>query len=469
MPQQTLNPVHPSVMQQKRKLQKKQIIIAAVVLLLIVGFILGALNQNNDKGEIVPVTTTTVVRGDITQAVAATGRVIPNFEVEIKGKASGKIVHLPHEVSDYVQQGQLLVELDPIDEVRQVQQTRASLNAIQERVDQSRINLQVAHREIQTEIDKAKANLQAAEAKAQEALAKSSRLKQLRDGDFISQEEYEAGITVAVQAKTDVQNAQTRFNELKTQQLALNARKQDIEIAKSEAGASRVELMQAEQRLSETRIYAPISGHITSKTGQVGQIVASGISNVGGGTSILTLADLSRIFVLASVDESDIGLVQNGQSVRITADAFPGEIFQGRVVQVASKGINESDVVTFEVKIEVTSPNKSKLKPEMTANTEIIISEKHNTLLLPSEAVSIQKGHHIVTVMAQEGKTQQRQVHIGIHNGTQIEILRGLKPGDKVLLNKAEVQSEWRGQGQNSDSQSAQRRAGRMMMRGSRH
>lgn len=444
--------------------KKKQVFIALAAVLLAIGVIVWLVNRETKK-PLPEVTTVSVTQGDITQVVSATGRVVPNFEVEIKGKASGKIISLPHEVSDYVQQGELLVALDPIDEARQVQQTRASLSALQERVDQSRINLRVAQRDLQTEVDKAQANLKAAEARAQEAIAKHDRLKKLFEGDFISREEYEAGITTSVQSRTDVQNAETRFNELKTQQLALNARQQDVRIAQSEAGASRVELLQAEQRLSETRIYAPISGYITSQTGQIGQIVASGISNVGGGTAIMTLADLSRIFVLASVDESDIGLVQQGQRVKITADAFPGETFEGEVLLVASKGVNEADVVTFEVKIEVLSPNKSKLKPEMTANTEIVISHKHDVLLVPSDAVSLQNGKTIVSVMGGKGRVKPRVVRVGINNGIQTEILKGLQPGEKVVVNQGEVNSEWRKRESNA---MGQRRAGQMMMRGGR-
>ncbi len=412
--------------------------------------------------------TVQVERGDISQTVAATGRVVPNFEVEIKVKASGKIIDLPFEVSDYVRKGQLLVALDPVDELRAVQQSNAALEASQEKIAQSRVNLAVAKAELQTEVDKAQANLNAALAREAEAQAKLNRLEELLRGEFISREEYEAGVTAAALADTDVKNARTRFNELKTQQLALNAREQDVEIARSEAGVTKVQLMQARQRLAETRIYAPIDGYITSKTGQIGQIVASGISNVGGGTSILTLADLSRIFVLASVDESDVGRVENGQPVKITVDAFPNETFMGKVVQVAAKGVNESDVVTFEVKIEVTSPNKSKLKPEMTANTEIIIAQKQNTLLLPTEAISLRDGKHYVTVVPAPGKTDSRHVSVGISNEIQTEVLECLRAGDRVVVHEGDSTSEWRKK-PGANSAAGARRAGRMMMRGGRH
>ena len=82
-----------------------------------------------------------------------------------------------------------------------------------------------------------------------------------------------------------------------------------------------------------------MDGVVTDRKVQTGTIIASGVSNVGGGTTILTLSDLSRIYVLASVDESDIGKVQVGQPATITVDAYPSMQFAGKVVRIASKGV----------------------------------------------------------------------------------------------------------------------------------
>jgi HlyD family secretion protein len=399
---------------------------------------------------------------NIQKSVASTGKVVPNFEVEIKAKASGKIIRLPYDVSDVIRQGDLLVELDPIDESRAVSQAQASLASLQGKVDQNWLNLQVAERNLGTDLARARADLNAAQVKAKEAKSKENRLTSLVKDRYISQEEYETGLSTAAQATTDLKNAEIRLRELQTQSVSIKAQAKSISISAADAQAQHVALASSQQRLSETRIYAPISGVITSRAGQLGSIVSSGISNVGGGTAIMTLADLSRIFVLASVDESDIGQIREGQSVVITADAYPNQLFKGKVIRIAPKGLEESNVVTFEVKIEVEGANKQLLKPEMTANVEVQIAAKSHALTIPSDAVIIQDGNNMVKVADEQGKVSLRPIQLGINNGTRVEVVQGLSESDKVVLEQGQAHSRWRRDGKQGGGASNQR--GQMMM-----
>lgn len=449
----------------QRKLAVALVVLAVILLGVGMWFLL-----KPKETEDLNVTTAEVTQGPIEKTVAATGKVVPNFEVEIKGKASGKIIHLPYDVSDMVPQGALLVELDPIDENRQVSQAAASLAGLESRTAQSQVNLRVARQTLATDIARAKADLNAAEAKFKDAQTKAQRLATLVQSRYISQEEAETGTTTAAQAKTDLENARVRLRELQTQQLSLTAQAEDVEYAAAQAQAQRVALASSQQRLEETKIYAPISGVVTSRAGQIGQIVASGINNVSGGTAIMTLADLSHIYALASVDESDIGQVREGQIVNITADAFPGQKFQGRVVRISPKGIAESNVVTFEVKIEVISANRQLLKPEMTTNVEIVLEAKNKVLKVPAEAVvSGRNGRSFVLVQKSPkpgDKPERRPVVVGLNNGTEAEIREGLALGEKVIVNRGQTRSRWRreqgGQGGQGGGQGGRR--GQMMM-----
>lgn len=450
-----------------RKKGKNNLWLILLACLLFAGALIGFTVIKPGKTETAPVATTPVVRGDIEKIVAATGKVEANFEVEIKAKASGKIIRLPYDVSDYVSQGALLVQLDPIDENRAVSQASASLSGLESKASQSRINLNVAQRTLETDIAKAKADLSAAQAKYKDASTKSNRLRTLVQSRYISQEEYETGLTTTSQADTDLKNAQTRLRELQTQKVALQAQAEDVEYTAAQAEAQRVALASSEQRLAETKIYAPIAGVVTTRLGQIGQIVSSGISNVGGGTAIMTIADLSHIYVLASVDESDIGQVREGQPVNITADAFPGEKFQGKVVRIAPKGLEESNVVTFEVKIEVTGPNNKLLKPAMTTNVEIITAHRDNVLKLPAEAVNTgRKGNSFVLISQPEQKQPARKrITVGLNNGTDVEILQGLTEGQQIVLNQGQARSRWRKNASDtSQSQAGNTRRGQMMM-----
>jgi HlyD family secretion protein len=411
---------------------RKRVLILLAVLIVAVAVVLGLLLKPGGKDK-APLPTAVVTRTTLTKSVAATGKVIPNFEVEIKAKASGKIIQLPYDVSDYVKRGALLVELDPIDEDRAVSQAAASLAGLESKTSQSRVNMAVAERTLETDIAKARSDLSAAKAKYTDAHSKAQRLTSLAQQRFISQEEAETGKTTETQARTDLQDAQTRLRELQTQQLALQAQAEDVRYSEAQARAQRVALATSQQRLSETKIYAPISGVVTTRPAQIGNIVASGVSNVGGGTAIMTMADLSRIFVDASVDESDIGQVREGQMVNITADSFPGQAFQGHVVQIAPEGIVTSNVVTFDVKIEVVGANKHLLKPQMTTNVEVLIDRHANVLAVPAEAVVSRNGRNIVRVVGPTGKPRPRPVEVGLNDGTDVEILSGLQEGESVV------------------------------------
>ena len=181
----------------------------------------------------------------------------------------------------------------------------------------------------------------------------------------------------------------------------------------------------------------------------------------------MLLADLARLFILASVDESDIGKVELGQKVIITADAFPGKHFFGEIERIATKGINVSNVVTFEVKIEVGGRDKLLLKPEMTANVEIIVAEKEEALLLPFEAVLRKKSEHFVWIKKDDDSVEERPVQTGISDGVVTEITGGLNQGDTVAYRKGEARSRWRtDQSRRSLSSS---RAMRMMLGGGGH
>jgi HlyD family secretion protein len=179
----------------------------------------------------------------------------------------------------------------------------------------------------------------------------------------------------------------------------------------------------------------------------MGTIISSAISNVGGGTSVMTVSDMSHIFVLASVDESDIGGVARGQDVDITADAFPSKHFSGKVVRIATQGVNVSNVVTFEVKIEVTSDNKSLLKPQMTANAQIIESSKHNVVAVPMTAVIRKQHKTFVTVVKPDGSNEDREVQLGISDGDNQEITTGLTGGEQILVHKTDSNSAWSSSG----------------------
>jgi HlyD family secretion protein len=331
--------------------------------------------------------TVEVALGSITKSVACTGQIVSNLDVPIKGRASGEIIELPIDISVHVKEGDLLVKLDPEDEQRRLEQATVDLRASQAKLEQSKQNLELAKRTLVTDRERAKAGLTSAKAKAKDAMGKAERRKALLTQNLGTQEDYDDAESAAQQAQADVQTAQAALDAMDTQELALKVKEQDVQLAMTQVEADKIAVALAQQQLSYTTVLAPMDGTISALTVQKGTIVSSAISNVGGGSALMTLSDLSRIFVLASVDESDIGRVRIDEPAFLTVDAYPGRRFRGKVVRIATQGVSTSNVVTFEVKIEVLDESKDLLKPQMTASVQLIEASKSDVLSVPTAAI----------------------------------------------------------------------------------
>ena len=406
----------------------------------------------------------TVKTGSIRVVVETTGRVVSRQEVAIKCKASGEVIKLPVDVSDTVKKGVLLMQLDPENEERSFKRAKVAMAVSQARLAQAKLNLDIAQRTIVTNRVRAKTALQLAQAKLIEAKSRLQRVTNLHQRKMASQEELDGTKTANAQAESELANARARLEELKTEEAGIDSRRQDIRVAEAQVESDQLSLSEAEQRLKETTLLAPIDGVVAEKNVAIGNIIASGINNVGGGTTVLTLVDLSRIYVLASVDESDIGRIQTGQPARITVDAHPDLTVPGKVVRVATKGVEVTNVVTFEVKIEVGGSQRHLLKPEMTANVTIVAVEKEGVPLIPVGAVVHRRGKRFVVVQRPDGTTEERPIETGANDGQSVEVAAGLKPGDEVVVRAGGGASNWRNDDAGASRAQRQERMKRRMM-----
>jgi HlyD family secretion protein len=390
---------------------------------------------------------TPIVRGDLMQSVSSTGQVYSNLDVAIKCRASGEVITLPHDISDFVKKGDLLVKLDEKDETIVKRQAEANVAQAQSRLNEAVQSEKQAELDLETATSKATTSIAAAQVKATNLRNKADRQKQLLAQSLASQEDYETSETDASQAATDLETAKIAQEQLKSQAVALEVKKEDIKLAQAELDLTNITLENAVQQLEYTTVNAPMDGVIADQQLEIGTIISSATSNVSGGATVITLSDLSRMFVKATVDESDIGNVKTNQDVNITADAFPGKKFTGKVVRIATQGVTASNVVTFEVKIEITSENKTLLKPQMTANVQIIEATRENALLIPMLAV-VRKDHkQVATVAKADGSTEDRPIEVGISDGNNDELISGLSEGDQVVVHRNEAASKWTGQG----------------------
>jgi HlyD family secretion protein len=204
-------------------------------------------------------------------------------------------------------------------------------------------------------------------------------------------------------------------------------------------------LSQAQLNLDHTKIIAPVDGTVVSRNMDVGQTVAASFQ---APTIFLIAQDLTKMQVDTNVDESDVGRTRIDQPATFTVDAWPGQVFHGRVAQVREAPINVQNVITYDVVIEVSNPDL-KLFPGMTANATIFTGRAANALRLPKAALRFhpragagaaakgaptQNGIQTIYVPAAKGQLKAVRVKTGLSDANYVELLNSdLKAGDAVV------------------------------------
>ncbi len=383
----------------------------AVVALLATGAYLSTVNGASTA--IDPSRLVTVERGPMTRSVVATGRIEPITKVEIKSKANGIIERLAVDVDHRVEVGQVLAELD-----------KENLNA---RLREARANLEAARAALTAAEAQARKNEIEAEA-PDLAFAKSAeqRARSLADQKLISQEALD-------QARTVYEQAANRQRAAQSQLLVSRAK---IEEARAQVAQAQAAAERAVEELANSTIKAPIRGTVLTRDVEIGSPVSSILNLGANATLVMTLGDIGQVFVRGKVDEADIGFVKFGMPARITTESFRDQTFSGKVTQISPIGVEKDNVTTFEVEVSIDNPGQQ-LKANMTANAEVILEEKADTLVVPEAAISYdEKKSAFVEVADPAADTGRRRVpvKVGIGNGTRTEVLEGLKAGDKVVL-----------------------------------
>lgn len=211
----------------------------------------------------------------------------------------------------------------------------------------------------------------------------------------------------------------------------ISMKEKDIETAQASVNRSKIQLENAQDRLEDTLVTAPLTGTILTKNVEEGQVISSKMSSVAAeGAPLVTMADLEKIYVNTDVDETDIGKVKAGQSVKITVDAFPNQVFDGEVLRIAPQGKVIQNVTTFEVITEIKSDTNI-LKPGMNAEVEIMVASANNVLLVPNEAILDVRENKMVRVVGEE---RPRRVETGVSNWEKTAIRSGLEEGETVIV-----------------------------------
>ena len=185
------------------------------------------------------------------------------------------------------------------------------------------------------------------------------------------------------QARRELERLQPLYDQQFVTEVDYYRAQYDLDIAEAATNSAEISLDRARQNLSYATIIAPISGTVIERNVDVGQTVAASFS---APQLFLIADDLSRMEILASVDESDIGQIQEGQFARFTVQAYPDEIFTGTVRQVRLQSTVEENVVNYTVVVDVENPD-GRLLPGMTATVDFLIESAANVLKLPNAAL----------------------------------------------------------------------------------
>jgi HlyD family secretion protein len=394
-----------------------------ILVILIVVAVVGKKAGWFGKPDITEVTVEKPTLRSITETITANGKIQPEIEVKISPEVSGEIIELPVKEGDIIQKGMLLCRIKPDVYISLKERAIAAVNSAKARLTQSQAQL------------------------AQSELA-FKRSKQLFEQKAISKSEFE-------NAKTSYEVAQS-----------------DVKAALFNVESAEASLREANENLSKTTIYAPMSGTISRLNVELGERVLGTIQMAG--TEILRIANLSRMEARVDVNENDIVRVKMNDTALIEVDAYVDRKFRGLVTQIANsasvQGVSTDQVTSFEVRILIlessykdliTPRNPSPFRPGMSTTVEIQTETRSNILTIPIQAVTTRsdstnaksgftevsqaqsadetakkKPEELkeVVFIARGDTARMVEVKTGIQDNTYIEVTKGLTGEEEVVV-----------------------------------
>jgi HlyD family secretion protein len=268
-----------------------------------------------------------VERHSIRVSVGSSGVVEPLASVEVKSKASGEVLELHVETGDYVEAGALMVRIDP--------------------------------RTVSNRLSQADAELKAALSRRKISISQMQRAERLIKNGTYTEADFE-------QAALELANAEALVV------------------------TSNVTVENARIAVDDTEIRAPISGTVIAKPVEKGQVISSPTQDVGGGTLLLTMADLGAVQIRALVDETDIGKIRPGMDATVTVAAYPNQPFPGSVIKIEPQAVVEQNVTMFAVLISILNPD-GLLLPGMNAEVEVSVAAREDVLAIPVMALRTER------------------------------------------------------------------------------
>lgn len=349
----------------------------------------------------------TVSRGPVESVISATGTLAATRLVPVGSRVSGNVVRMYADYNTVVRKGQLLAEIDPSTFQTALEQRQAALRSAETQrlsasVGEKRADVDV--RNAETSIINQKSAVARAKSQSDEARRKWDIQKGLADSGIASKDAVDTAKAAYDQALLSVESAEA---QLRTAEASLEATKMQREVtltqkvsAESQISTAQAQLQDADLNLSFTKIISPVDGVVITRKLNEGETVAASMTT----PQLFEIAeDLTEMHLDTNIDESDISRVQVGQQATFTVDAFPGQTFQGEVIQIRRGAVNVQNVISYTVVISVDN-SELRLFPGMTANTRIVVDRAEDAVRIPSSALRFRPPAELTVVGDVGGK-----------------------------------------------------------------
>lgn len=458
-------------MNQKKK-SKRKIVLIITILLIVIGLLSTPLWK--ERAASIQYVTSPVENGSLRRTITATGTLQAVTTVQVGSQVSGTISALNADYNSRVHKGQVIAQLDPSVLQAQVASAQANLKAAQASLADALARKQAALATIENQrsgVSAAVANVDALKAQRDDAANSLQRQQQLLANGVVAQQTVDTARTTWQAAEARYRQSAAQLNQAQVaedsaKQAGLAQAEAQVMQAQAQIQQSEASLNQAQVNLSHTTITSPVDGVVVSRAVDVGQTVAASLQ----APQIFTIAnDLSKMQVIANIDQADIGEINTQNTISFTVDAYPDKTFAGTINQIRLSPQTVSNVVTYNVMINVDNPEE-KLMPGMTANLIVTTSSRDKVLKIPNSALRFNPqavlsrsnspegspqiitgtevtaendNEHTVWVLTANHKAEARKIQIGVTDSISTEVISGdLHAGEQVIISQKQKGSK---------------------------
>jgi len=465
----------------KKGMKPRTKAILAIVSLVVLG-ILVAVGIAWSKRGVVVVQTGKVGRQDLAAIVTASGQIKPpdvNL-VNVTSNSFGRIVEITVKEGDTVKKGQLLMRTEDVQQSASVEGQQAAIRTEEADLQASQASVDSAKATLNLQ----QANLAQAQAKFKQSSDAFDRGQELFKDNLLSRQDFDSRLSDFQVAKANVQSAQASVEQAKAQ---LQQAQFNHDMTAARLAQNKAQLTGLQNQLAQTVYNSPIDGIVTSLPVTVGENVVTGIQNAAG-AALFQVADMSIITAEVLVDETDIVNVKLGQPAQVSIDAIPNKTFTGKVTEIgqsavssttgqttttsSTSGTSNQEAKDFKVVVTLDNPPPN-LRPGLSCTAKITTATRQNAVAIPIQALTIRtrreleenqtdgKGKALAASRPASQLSEQEQnrlkeevqgafvlrdgkavfvpVDSGIMSDTNVEVLKGLKPGDEIVTGSYQV------------------------------